>query len=95
MIGRDACAQAVPTASMECTYEMEPMQKYWVVRFSSELLKMVNNLSGSLLILSIGLLNLWLMGKFPKCIFDGITAMLIVCIQAPVLWSLSESTDLT
>lgn len=76
---------------MECTYEMEPMQKYWVVRFSTEMMKLINNFGGAMLILGIGLLNVWLQGRFPKCIFDGVTAMLIVCLQAPVLWTLSKS----
>lgn len=77
---------------MECTYEVEPMQKYWVVRFSSELLKLINNISGSLIVLGVGLLNLWYMGRFPvyKCILDGMVAMLIVGLQTPALWTMSK-----
>lgn len=77
---------------MECTYETGSMKKQWVVRFSSELMKLVNNISGSILLLLCGLANLWLMGRVPECIFDGVVAMLIVIMQSVILWSISKFT---
>lgn len=76
---------------MECSYETESMKKYWVFRFSNELLKLLNNVTGSILLLGCGLCNLWLMGRIPRGIFDGVVAMAIVCLQSTVLWSISES----
>lgn len=76
---------------MECSYETGSMKKYWVVRLSSELLKMVNNISGSTLVLLCGFANMWLMGRVPKCIFDGMVAVLIVAIQSSVLWTMGRS----
>lgn len=77
--------------NLECTFESEQMgQDYWVLKFSRELLTQVNNFSGSLLIVANGLLNLVLMGRLRWTVFDGLTGILIVCLQCIVIRRICE-----
>ncbi|KAI1281973.1 hypothetical protein HDE_13133 [Halotydeus destructor] len=77
-------------ASMECLYEERDADKFWVVKFSSELITTINNMTGSMLVLACGLLNFWLQGRFPKCILDGIVGMLIIVLQSHTIWSMTK-----